>query len=184
MCFQARIMDLLVEKDPIQIQRITTEKKLLHLGARGEVNWDKKERRKARSLYLTFSVALQCHKLTVCLFIDPYWPWPSEEEEKEELFLSPLSVHVQSLLSSPFWSSAFFPKVVLEGTAKRHGLGVFLSHTKLSFFHCFLKPTAYLRQTQSAIVSAKASLGVSADMTSLLYNMKSGISIRTWGPGP
>ncbi|KAJ6902596.1 hypothetical protein NC651_020162 [Populus alba x Populus x berolinensis] len=62
MCFLARKMDLPVEKDPIQIQRITTEKKLLHLGARGEVNWDKKERRKARSLYLTFSVALQCHK--------------------------------------------------------------------------------------------------------------------------
>ena len=65
------------------------------------------------------------------MFIDPYWPWPSEEEEeKEELFLSPPPVHVQSLLSSPFWSSAFFPKVVLEGTAKRHGLGVFLFHIK------------------------------------------------------
>jgi hypothetical protein len=65
------------------------------------------------------------------VFIDPYWPWPSEEEEeKEELFLSPPPVHVQSLLSSPFWSSASFPKVVLEGTAKRHGLGVFLFHIK------------------------------------------------------
>jgi hypothetical protein len=71
------------------------------------------------------------------VFIDPYWPWPSEEEEeKEELFLSPPPVHVQSLLSSPFWSSAFFPKVVLEGTAKRHGLEsfYFTSNIFLSFF--------------------------------------------------
>jgi hypothetical protein len=44
-----------------------------------------------------------------------------------------------------------------------------------AWISCFLKPTAYLRQTQSAIISAKASLGVSVDMTSHLYNMKSGI---------